>query len=132
MKKEYTITIDGVQVPVSEEVYHAFKRPAWKERKRREVRSEKERSLEAFMDDGFDIPSEQALVDEIVADKLLLDELLSALEELTEDERRLIDALFYGGMSERDFARKTGIPQTTINYQKNRILNWLKKKLKNI
>ena len=131
MKKEYSITIDGVQVPVSEEVYYAFKRPAWKELKRREVRSEKERSLEAFIDDGFDIPSEQALVDEIVADKLLLDELLSALEELTEDERRLIDALFYQDTSEREVARELGIAQTTLNYQKTCILKWLKKKLKN-
>ena len=131
MEKAHYILIDGEKVPVTEEVYHAFKRPAWKERKRRQMRSEKERSLEAFMDEGFDIPSEQALVDEIVEDKLLLDVLLSALAELTDEERSLIDALFYQDKSEREVARELGIAQTTLNYQKTRILKWLKKKLTN-
>ena len=35
MNKDYYILIDGEKVPVSEEVYRAFKRPAWTERKRR-------------------------------------------------------------------------------------------------
>ena len=69
-------------------------------------------------------------MDEIVEDKLLLEMLLAALAELTEDERSLIDALFYQEKFEREVAKETGVPQTTINYQKNRILNWLKKKLK--
>lgn len=127
MKKEYYVTIGEERVPVSEEVYYAFKRPAWKERKRRAVRSENERSLEAFMDEGFDIPEDQALVDEIVADKLLLDVLLSALSELTDEERSLIDALFYQDKSERTVAKETSVSQNTVNYHKNRILEKLRK-----
>ena len=127
MKKEYYVTIGEERVPVSEEVYYAFKRPAWKERKRRAVRSEKERSLEAFMDEGFDIPEYQALVDEIVEDKLLLDVLLSALSELTDEERSLIDALFYQDKSERTVAKETAVSQNTVNYHKNRILEKLRK-----
>mgnify|MGYP002682874343 CR=1 FL=1 len=69
MDKEYFIELNGRKIPVSKEVYYAFKRPAWKERKRRQVRAEKELSLEAFADAGFEIPSGQALVDEIVEDK---------------------------------------------------------------
>ncbi len=84
MDKEYFIELNGRKIPVSKEVYYAFKRPAWKERKRRQVRAEKELSLEAFADAGFEIPSGQALVDEIVEDKLLLDMLFKALSELTE------------------------------------------------
>ena len=81
MAKEYFIWIDGEKVPVSEEIYHAYKRPAWTEFKRNKVRADKERLLDKFLDDGFDIPDEQALVDEIVSDKLLLDELYAALAE---------------------------------------------------
>ena len=94
MDKEYFIELNGRQIPVSKEVYDAFKRPAWKERKRSQVRAEKELSLEAFADAGFEIPSGEALVDEIVEDKLLLDMLSKALSELTEEERVLIDELF--------------------------------------
>ncbi len=84
MDKEYIIELDGMQIPVRKEVYDAFKRPAWRERKRRQVRAEKELSLEVFADAGFEIPSGQALVDEIVEGKLLLDMLSKALSELTE------------------------------------------------
>lgn len=129
MKKEYYITIDGKDVPVTEEVYRAFKRPAWTERKRREIRSENERSLEAFTDDGFDIPSEQALVDELVEDKLLLDMLFNALLELTDDERDLVNALFYEDKSERELSKDTGVPHPTIHSRKVSVLQKLKRLL---
>jgi RNA polymerase sigma factor (sigma-70 family) len=129
MDKEYFIELNGRQIPVSKEVYYAFKRPAWKERKRRQVRAEKELSLEAFADAGFEIPSGQALVDEIVEDKLLLDMLFRALSELTNDERFLIDELFYQEKSERMVAKETGVSQNTVNYHKNRILEKLRRLL---
>ncbi len=121
------LELNGRQIPVSKEVYDAFKRPAWKERKRRQVRKEKELSLEAFADAGFEIPSGEALVDEIVEDKLLLDMLSKALSELTEDERFLIDELFFNGKSEREVARKAGVSQPAIHKRRNCILKKLKK-----
>jgi RNA polymerase sigma factor (sigma-70 family) len=122
MDKEYFIEINGRQIPVSKEVYYAFKRPAWRERKRRQVRVEKELSLEAFVDAGFEIPSGQALVDEIVEDKLLLDMLSKALSELTDEERFLIDELFFNDKSEREIAREAGVSQPAIHKRRNRIL----------
>ena len=122
MDKEYFIELNGRQIPVSKEVYYAFKRPAWKERKRRQVRAEKELSLEAFADAGFEIPSGEALVDEIVEDKLLLDMLSKALSELTEEERVLIDELFFNDKSEREIAREIGVSQPAIHKRRNRIL----------
>ena len=126
MDKEFFIVIDGEKVPVSEEVYRAFKRPLWTERKRRQVRAEHERSLDMFMDEGLDIPSDDALVDEIVEDKLMLDMLFAALAELTDDERGLIDALFFDEKSEREVAREVGISQPAIHKRRNRILEKLK------
>jgi RNA polymerase sigma factor (sigma-70 family) len=127
MDKEYFIELNGRQIPVSKEVYYAFKRPAWKERKRSQVRAEKELSLEAFADAGFEIPSGEALVDEIVEDKLLLDMLSKALSELTEEERVLIDELFFNDKSEREIAREIGVSQPAIHKRRNRILEKLKK-----
>lgn len=69
MGKDYQIEIDGEMVDVSEDVYYAYKRPAWRERKRAKVRADKELSFEAFADSGFDIPSNEPLIEEIVADK---------------------------------------------------------------
>jgi RNA polymerase sigma factor (sigma-70 family) len=127
MDKEYNIKLNGKLIPVTEEVYYAFKRPAWKERKRRQVRAEKELSLEAFADAGFEIPSGQALVDEIVEDKLLLDMLFRALSELTEDERVLIDELFYNGKSERELSKETCVPRKTLAYRKTKVLEKLRR-----
>ena len=129
MDKAYFIVIDGEKVPVSEEVYRAFKRPAWTERKRRQVRAEHERSLEQFAEDGFDVPDESALVDEIVEDKLMLDMLFAALAELTDDERGLIDALFFDEKSEREAAREFGVAHQTIHSRKTSVLQKLKKML---
>ena len=122
MDKQYSIELNGRQIPVSKEVYYAFKRPAWREHKRRQVRAEKELSLEAFADAGFEIPSGEALVDEIVEDKLLLDMLSKALSELTEEERVLIDELFFNDKSEREIAREIGVSQPAIHKRRNRIL----------
>jgi len=130
MNKDYFIVIDSEKVPVSEEVYRAFKRPAWAERKRRQVRADHELSLEAFVGDGFDIPSGDPLVDEIVADQLLLDMLMSALDNLTDDERALIDGVYFGDHSLREYARQTGANHTSVIRQHNRILDKLRDILK--
>ena len=127
MDKEYFIELNGRQIPVSKEVYDAFKRPAWKERKHRQVRAEKELSLEAFADAGFEIPSSQALVDEIVEDKLLLDMLSKALSELTDYERFLINELFYNSKSERELSKETCVPRKTLAYRRTKVLKKLRR-----
>jgi len=127
MDKEYFIELSGRQIPVSKEVYDAFKRPAWKERKRRQVREEKELSLEAFADAGFEIPSGEVLVDEIVEDKLLLDMLSKALSELTDEERFLIDEMFYNGKSERELSKETCVPRKTLTYRRTKVLEKLRR-----
>jgi RNA polymerase sigma factor (sigma-70 family) len=129
MAKEYFVVINGEKVAVSEEVYRAFKRPLWSERKRRKVRAEHERSLDAFIDDGFDIPDGGRLISEILEDKQTLELLFAALEALTADERELIDALFFDDKSEQELANETGVSQQAVSKRKNRILAKLKKLL---
>ena len=128
--KEYFIVIDGEKIPVSEEIYRTFKRPLWAERKRRQVRAKHERSLDMFMDEGLDIPSDDPLVDEIIEDKLMLEMLFAVLAELTADERGLINALFFEEKSEREVARESNRSKTSVHKQKEKILSKLKKLLK--
>jgi RNA polymerase sigma factor (sigma-70 family) len=59
----------------------------------------------------------------------LLDMLFKALSELTDDERFLIDELFYQEKPERMVAKETGVSQNTVNYHKNRILEKLRRLL---
>jgi DNA-directed RNA polymerase specialized sigma subunit len=48
---------------------------------------------------------------------------------LTDDERFLIDELFYQEKPERMVAKETGVSQNTVNYHKNRILEKLRRLL---
>ena len=127
MEKNYFIVINGEKISVSEGIYHAFKRPLWMERKRRQIRAKHEQSLEALLDDGLDIPSKEQQVSEIVDDKLRLDMLFSALAALPDDERSIIDILFFDEKSEREAAHEIGVTQQAINKRKNRILAKLRK-----
>jgi DNA-directed RNA polymerase specialized sigma24 family protein len=86
-------------------------------------------SMDKFSADGFDIP-ESISVDELVADKLLLEELYKALEEL-DPENRLIAELFSMGKTEREIAESIGRSQKTINNRKPKIFTQLLESLKN-
>ena len=122
---ERYIYIDGEKIYVSEEVYRAYKRPIWREQKCRKVRREKEQAL----DETLGTPSNAALVDEIVADKLLLELLMEALDtQLTAEERKLVDRLYFDDKSERETAKETGRSKTSVHKQKVRIIEKLQKK----
>lgn len=71
--------------------------------------------------------SADKLVDDIVCDRELLALLFKALHALTEDERSLITAMFFEEKTSREIAAHTGIPQSTILYRKNKILQKMKK-----
>jgi len=141
------IEIDGKQISVTEEVYRAYKRPAWAEHKRKErakrCRDEKgvrctkdcrlcpklrdggDLSIDRFSDDGYEITDPVDLA-EFVADKLLLEQLVAALDELEPDERSLIDALFYNAHTERDYAAEIGISHQAVGKRKHKIIEKLR------
>lgn len=126
MDKEYYVTINGERITVSEEVYRAYRQPAWREHKRRTARREMERSLDTMMDDGFDVADNARLVDELVADRLLLAALLAALAELTDEERSLIDTLYFQGLTERDAAEVYSLSHQAVNKRKRHVLDKLR------
>lgn len=51
---------------------------------------------------------------------LLLDKLRLVISGLSDDERQFLDALYYQGLTERDWSAQSGIPQKTINDRKKR------------
>lgn len=154
------IEINGEQIPVTEEVYRAYKQPAWAEHKRKErerrcrdskgkvctqscrlcdmnrMLDDKEPikknslllSLDWFQDDGFD-QADPADIEEIIAEKELLTDLLSALEELDPDNRRIME-LFATGKSEREISDDIGLSQKAVNKRKTKLFAQLKDRLK--
>ena len=88
-------------------------------------------SLEAFErddDNSIDFIADEAVnVAEAVVHRMMLDKLRSALAMLSEDEQKLVNAIFFQELSEREWSSISGIPQKTINDRKRRILAKLKK-----
>ena len=147
MENQFYIEIDGEQIPLTEEVYRAYKRPLWVEHKRKEramrcrdengncctkscrecpkLRDGGDLSLEKFTDDGFEI-ADSVDIAELIADKLLLEQLVVALDDLDPDERALIDALFYNGRTERDYAAEVGISHQAIGKRKKKVIEKLR------
>lgn len=148
------LTIEGQVIEVTEEVYRAYKQPLWAERKREEREKrciisngkggtkrctadcsvcDKQRtgsvlSLDKFKDEGLDVPG-AINIEDILLDKMLLEELFEALEELDPKNRLIID-LFSIGKSEREISANIGLSQKTINKRKAKLFEQLKERLK--
>jgi RNA polymerase sigma factor (sigma-70 family) len=82
----------------------------------------------SWTDDGkecfVDLPDDTDL-SAIVEDKLLLEQLVAALETLDSDEKSLFDALFLDGRTEREFAAEVGITHQNINKRKQKVIGKL-------
>lgn len=149
------LTIENQVIEVSGEVYRAYKQPLWAERKRKERekrcvisdgrggtkrctedcrKCNKQRtgtilSLDGLTEESGFEPADSVDIAELVADKLLLEELYAALEELDPDNRRIM-ALFANGKSEREIAADIGLSQKAINKRKAKLFEQLRNRLK--
>lgn len=131
-EKKRFIKISGKLIEVTEEVYHVYKQPAWKERqrKRREAAAGKTPySLEQMWEDGLDVADSTQDVEKAVMKKELIDAMYKAIDELDPDER-IIVLLYSEGASDHKISDQIGIPQTTVSYRRKVAFNTLRKKLK--
>lgn len=81
---------------------------------------------------GADILADpKEAVDELAIRSVLVDKLKECLSLLTDDELALIHALFYEGMTERQYADQKGIYHNAVHKKKKRILKKMKNFLEN-
>ena len=104
--KKYTIIVKKQRVEVSEAVYRAYHKEREAERYQNKLIRQNELSLERFHEDGVNIDYLIVCVQADIVDKLIhqeqLESLWSALQYLPEDERRLIDELFFNEKTDRN------------------------------
>ena len=85
--------------------------------------------------DGFN--GEEILVDpnkspeEEVEQHLMIEMLLSLFQELSVEEQALIKAIYFEGLSEREYAARLGVYPNAVHKRKCKILEKLKKLMKN-
>lgn len=133
------ITIDGIDVEVTEEVFLAYSQMDRRERYFFEENGvNKELSLEQMSQDRVQLsyvgtemtPSVEELLlesDEARTWKKRQERLSAALESLDDVDRKLITALFLDGISAREYARKLGISDMAVRKRRDRILKKLRK-----
>ena len=134
------ITVDGVDVPVTDDVYLVY---AQVERRERYVAEELEAgrllSLEKLQEDHVPLESLGVEQEESAEDATLYMEgaseeeaqkarLTIALSELIPEEQALIQSIFFDGVPVREYARRLGVQLRTVQYRRDRLLEKLRKK----
>lgn len=131
MTKKYYIVIDGKKVYVSEQVYKMY----WKDTNHANYleRVDRDHGLLYFSEMDKDvhlvdnIPDKKVDVEKLVEMKALIDQLDAAMRSLTDEEREIIERLFFDDESLSSVARKKKVSYQAIQSRKNSILAKLKK-----
>ena len=157
--KQYFIPVNGDLIPVTEEVYKEYYRPIWRTHyhaskhgqcgctdwkrcegdcglcRYRAAGNTLSLDAEYEGEEGsklnlLDTIEDSAVnIEDIIADKLLLNELFKVLDELDPDSRRICE-LIRQGKTEREIADEFGVRQSTLNYRKKKLMDMLRKQLK--
>ena len=141
------IWISGQLVAVTDEVYAAYTKGDRKMRyfendlkterflltkdgRIEQIIPSREDSLDRLMEDNAQqFSNGQESVEDVVFRQIMVDKLHTALSQLTEKERALIQALFFEEMTEREYAEQLGVYRNAVHKKKMRILEKLKKLL---
>ena len=125
------VPLHGMLMEVSPDDYREFYRDV--ERKKY-LRREAKRADEVYYNaldteemSGEDIIVDRApLPDETVTDRLMVENLLSCLGRLGEDDRALLTALYYDGKSETEIAASLGITQQAVSKRLHKVIRKLR------
>ena len=138
------IWVSGQFVEVTDEVYDAYMKGDRKMRyfendlkaerilldedgQIKQIILSREDSLDRLMDDNAEqFADRHESVEDMVLRRISIERLYKAFDTLTEKERKLIEALFFEEMTEREVSLSLGISQPAVHKQKNKILKKLK------
>lgn len=140
MERTYTVKVYNTisnqfeDVVVTKEVYDAYRRTEWNIKDNNESFYEHEIQMSGLIggeDDGYEnfreFADEENTPERNIVYAEIKKALLESVAELAEEERALVHALYWQGMSEREYSRRSGIPQRTINHRKIYILEKIRK-----
>lgn len=131
-KENYVIRVEGNVVEVSPEVYYAY---FHMERQERGQEEKKQRNAVVSYDalDSDEIVGLETMpdltspsLDDLMVMRELRYKLRCAICALPPGERELIQAIYFEGLSERDYARRKGISQMGVNRRRKKILSKMK------
>ena len=131
-KEKYIIKVEGKLVEVTPEVYYAYFRMERQERWQEEKQQGHAVVSYDALDDGETVGVEVVpdlttpSMEEAVMTREIHEKLHRAVEDLPKTERELIHAIYFDGMTTREYAKLSGLSQTGVSYRLRKILSKLK------
>ena len=120
------------------EVYNAYRRSGWNIADNNQSFFKHEIQMSSLIggeDGGYDnfreFIGDPEAVDNAVAERMLLEALYKALDQLSESDCDLIRALYFEGKTLSEYGEEKGCAISTLSERRKRILRDLKKVLKN-
>ncbi|MGX7112246.1 sigma factor [Gemella cuniculi] len=134
MQKEYFLFVNGKKVKVSKEVYKVY----WQEKNHENYLKQVDRKKHLLLFSSFDrdghfennIIDENVDVEKIIQTQMMIDAVRNALSKLNDEEREIIDRLYYNEETLRSVAKAKSISHPALIKRRNKILEKLKELLK--
>ena len=131
-KEKYIFKVEGKLVEVTPDVYYAYfgmeRQERWQEEK------QQEHAVVSYdaLDDGETVGMEAVpdltspSMEETAMTREIHEKLHHAVEALPKAERDLIHAIYFDGLTTREYAKLSGLSQTGVSYRLRKILSKLK------
>lgn len=131
-KDKYIIKVEGKLVEVTPEVYYTYFRMERQERGQEEKKRRNEVLSYDALDDGNTVGIEAMpdlvtpSMEEAAMTQEIHERLHCAVEALPKAERDLIQAIYFDGITENEYAVSIGFTQQGVSYRLRKILSKLK------
>ncbi len=134
MRKNYFLFVNGKKVEVSEEIYKVY----WQEKNHEKYLKQVDRRNHLLFFSSFDhdghfedsIVDEGFDVDKIVQTQMMIEAVRDALSKLNDEEREIIDRLYFNDETIRSVAETKKISHPALIKRRNKILEKLRELLK--
>ncbi len=130
MAKDYYLYVRGRKVKVSEDIYKVY----WREREHEKYLEQVDRKNHLLFFSQLDhdghfvdnIADESVDVEKIVETQMMIEALRDAISKLNDEERDIIERLYFNDESLSSIARGKKVSYQAIQWRKNNILKKLK------
>lgn len=131
-KEKYMIKVEGKLVEVTPDVYYAYFRMERQERWQEEKQQGHAVMSYDALDDGETVGVEVVpdlttpSMEEAVMTREIHEKLHRALDALPKAERELIQAIYFDGFTEKEYAVSSGLSQQGVSYRLRKIMSKLR------
>ena len=131
-KDKYIIKVEGKLVEVTPEVYYAYFRMERQERSQEEKKQRNEVLSYDALDNGETVGIEAVpdltspSMEERAVTREICEKLHRAVDALPRAERELIQAIYFDGFTEKEYAVSSGLSQQGVSYRLRKILSKLR------